>query len=305
MESKLFLPSSCILFLAASFMLPVVFSHLHNTNPPPLGFLKAMQGCRKGETVKGIRDLKLYLAHFGYLNYQKTPNVIDLEEDHFEEDLEEALKSYQAFYHLNATGVLDGPTVSQMFVPRCGCPDKDIHKNTDNSLHNDTASLYRLYPNREKWPSDKMQLTYGFGPGYPTQFKPPVDRAFGKWASAFPYLTFSRAESYEGADLTISFEAGNHGDGKANAFDGRGGVLAHAFAPTDGRLHFDAAEAWVVGAVPNCHDIETTALHEIGHLLGLAHSQVPDSIMWPTITTGVTKGLNSDDIQGLSDLYGV
>ncbi|KAL4567487.1 hypothetical protein LXL04_023072 [Taraxacum kok-saghyz] len=302
MESKLFLPSSCILFLVASFMLPAVLSHRHNTNPSPLRFLKGIQGCHKGETLKGIRDLKLYLAHLGYLNYQKNPNVTRHEQDHFGEELEEALKSYQAFYHLNATGVLDRSTVSEMSIPRCGCPDKDIHKNTVNSLNNDTVSLYSFFPGRLKWPSNKRHLTYAFGPRYPTKFMPPVDRAFRRWSTAFPYFTFSRARSYQSADLTISFQGGNHGDGYP--FDGRGGTLAHAFAPTNGRFHFDAAEAWAVGAVPNAHDVETTALHEIGHLLGLAHSNVQDAIMYPEIRSGVTKGLNSDDIQGLSDLYG-
>ncbi|KAI3504254.1 hypothetical protein L1887_32801 [Cichorium endivia] len=199
--------------------------------------------------MTGVRDLKLYLARFGYLNYQKDPNVTDLEEDHFDEELEAALKSYQVYYHLNATGTLDGPTVSKMVMPRCGFPDKETHHHTNNSLH--TVSHYRFFPGRPKWP--KVQR-------------------------------------------------GSHGDG--NPFDGPGGVLAHAFAPTDGRLHYDADDRWAVGAVRNAYDVETLALHEIGHLLGLGHSQFQNAIMWPTFRSGVTKGLNSDDIRGLRALYG-
>ncbi|KAI3501983.1 hypothetical protein L1887_30013 [Cichorium endivia] len=302
MASKLVLPFSCILFLA-SFMLPVL-SHLQdphllaNTRSGNGGFLKAMQGCRKGDTVKGIRNLKLYLAHYGYLNYQKNPNVTDLEEDHFDEELEAAVKSYQVYYHLNATGTLDGPTVSQMVMPRCGYHDKETHQHTHSSLH--IVSRYQFFPGSPKW--TKRQLTYGFGPLFPTQFIPPVDQAFGKWDAASGYFTFSRATSYEGADLKITFERVDHRDG--SPFDGSGGVLAHAFSPQDGRLHFDADERWAIGAVPNAFDMESVALHEIGHLLGLGHSQFQSAIMWSSFSAGVTKGLSSDDIQGLRALYG-
>ncbi|KAL7611127.1 hypothetical protein Lser_V15G14080 [Lactuca serriola] len=312
MASKLFLSFSCIFFLA-TFLLPVL-SHLHyphlqpngllgnNTNPSPFGFLKSMQGCRKGEKVTGVRDLKVYLARFGYLNYQKNPNLPDLDEDHFDEELEAALKSYQAYYHLNATGTLDEPTVSKMVMPRCGFPDKETHHNhnTNNSLH--TVSHYRFFPGRPKWPRGKKHLTYAFGSRFPTRFMPPVDRAFRKWATATRYFTFSRARSYRSADLKISFARGSHGDG--NPFDGPGGVLAHAFAPTDGRLHYDADDRWAVGAVRNAYDVETLALHEIGHLLGLGHSQFQNAIMWATFRSGVTKGLSSDDVRGLRALYG-
>ncbi|KAJ0673065.1 putative matrilysin [Helianthus annuus] len=135
-----------------------------------------------------------------------------------------------------------------------------------------------------------------------TRFMPPVARAFRKWATASQYFTFSRASTYQGADLKIIFARGAHGDN--SPFDGPGGVLAHAFAPTDGRFHYDADERWVVGAVPTAYDVETLALHEIGHLLGLGHSQFSNAIMWATFSPGVTKGLNSDDIRGIRALYG-
>ncbi|KAI3700809.1 hypothetical protein L2E82_45447 [Cichorium intybus] len=290
MAYKLFLPFSCILFLASLLRA--------NTLSGNGGSLKAMQGCRKGDTVNGIRDLKLYLSHFGYLNYYKNPNATDLQEDHFDEELEVAVKSYQVYYHLNATGILDEPTVSQIAMPRCGYRDKVTHGHTHNSIH--TVSRYAFYPGTPKW--TKGRLTYGFGPLFPTRFITPVDQAFGKWANASGYFTFSKAASYEGADLKISFERLDHGDG--NAFNGSGGVLAHSFAPQDGRLHFDADENWAIGAVPGTFDIETVALHEIGHLLGLDHSQFPSAIMWASFPSGVTKGLSSDDIQGLRALYG-
>ncbi|PQM32866.1 metalloendoproteinase 3-MMP-like [Prunus yedoensis var. nudiflora] len=95
----------------------------------------------------------------------------------------------------------------------------------------------------------------------------------------------------------MGFFRGDHGDGRP--FDGPGKIIAHAFPPSDERFHYDADETWVVGAVPGGLDLETVALHEIGHLLGLGHSSVPGAVMQPQIPTGYTQGLNADDIQAL------
>ncbi|TXG64626.1 hypothetical protein EZV62_011620 [Acer yangbiense] len=68
------------------------------------------------------------------------------------------------------------------------------------------------------------------------------------------------------------------------------------FHPPMGGFHYDADEQWAVGAAPNSFGLETVALHEIGHLLGLGHSEVEGAIMYPSISTGVTKGLHRDDV---------
>ncbi|KAL7084556.1 hypothetical protein ACP275_14G230300 [Erythranthe tilingii] len=102
-------------------------------------------------------------------------------------------------------------------------------------------------------------------------------------------------------DIKISFQVWDHKDG--SPFDGRGGILAHAFAPSDGRLHFDGDEVWVDGVVPGKFDLQTIGLHELGHVLGLGHTTDGGAIMTPTLGSGFRKGLGQDDINGIKALY--
>ncbi|KAL6143351.1 PREDICTED: metalloendoproteinase 1-like [Fragaria vesca subsp. vesca] len=305
-KSKYSLFAITLLFALLTLLSYATASHPHNKSSSPFEFLDHLKGCHKGDKVKGINDLKKYLEKFGYLNYKNHSHSDD---DEFDDLLEEAVKTYQINYHLKSTGTLDGKTVAKMMMPRCGLPDiingtssmrsaKKRHHH--GSIH--TTAHYAFPAGNPKWPSSKYHLTYGFLPGTPSEATGAVARAFATWAGN-THFTFSQAQNYENADLKIGFEKGDHGDG--SAFDGPGGVLAHAFYPTDGRFHYDADENWSVGAKPGAFDLETLALHEIGHLLGLDHSSVEGAIMSSGIPAGVTRGLHGDDVQGIKALYNV
>lgn len=67
-------------------------------------------------------------------------------------------------------------------------------------------------------------------------------------------------------------------------FFGQGDVIAFGYypspyIPTPGELHFDLAEDWST-ELSGRLDVETVALHEIGHCLGLGHCRHPESMMW-------------------------
>ncbi|KAI4374592.1 hypothetical protein MLD38_012572 [Melastoma candidum] len=276
----------------------IAHSHDHENSVSPFEFIKQLEGRKKGDHTKGIHDLKLYLHHFGYLNGDFT----HVDDDEFDSLLESAIKMYQLNYHLKPTGTLDSRTVAQMMMPRCGVPDIVDGMNwmgyetKDRDGHGQGLSFDR----RPKWPASKSHLTYAFLPNTPEAAMHPIERAFKAWSSV-THFTFSQVSDTAKSDIQIGFNRGNHGDGKS--FDGKGGVLAHAFAPTSGVLHYDADEAWSVGDVPDAFDLETVALHEIGHLLGLGHSSIPGAIMYPNITPGTSKGLHAEDVKGIKALY--
>ena len=120
-------------------------------------------------------------------------------------------------------------------------------------------------------------------------------------------MTFTQITTSEAADIDISFANTTHGD--SYPFDGKGGTLAHAFAPQSlfyaGDIHFDDEETWVIRVnARNTKDLHQVALHEIGHALGLGHSSVYSSIMYPYYKAGQELNLHQDDIEGIQSLYG-
>jgi Matrixin len=156
-----------------------------------------------------------------------------------------------------------------------------------------------------KW--GHLDLTYAFANGTSDisgdDERQAVRHAMAIWSANSP-LAFSET-SLANADLKISWETGDHGDGYP--FDGTNGVLAHAFYPTDGRVHFDDAESWTTSPQSSQAqpiDLVTVAAHEIGHAIGLGHSQDPAALMYPYYSAS-HRYLGSDDINGMSALYPV
>ncbi|MBL8061371.1 MAG: matrixin family metalloprotease [Anaerolineales bacterium] len=132
-----------------------------------------------------------------------------------------------------------------------------------------------------------------------------VRQAFALWA-AQTSLTFTEVSSANEADIVIGWAQEEHGDG--DPFDGPGDVLAHASYPNPYEdrqvfLHFDDAERWVNSDSQNV-DLLTVAAHEIGHTLGLGHSNDPRALMYPSYSEP-HRFLGTDDIAGVQSLYGL
>ncbi|XP_042041392.1 metalloendoproteinase 3-MMP-like [Salvia splendens] len=308
MASKIFHP---IFFILLIFIPLAPIGHAKRSSPSdknssPFNFIKKLKGCQKGNSTKDIHELKAYLEKFGYFSYENNAHAMD---DDFDDTLESAIKTYQKNYNIKPSGIVDDETISKTTTPRCGVPDiansinymqprDNNHESSSSNIH--TVSHYSFFPRSPKWPSSKTYLTYRFISNVPTYARAPVARAFQKWYSVTQF-SFEQVPTNQNSDLVIGFYRRDHRDGFP--FDGPGGVLAHSFAPTNGRFHYDAEERWSVGSVPGSYDLETLALHEIGHLLGLEHSRVNEAIMFPTFSAGQVKNLHPDDIQGIRALY--
>ncbi|XVF60405.1 hypothetical protein PTKIN_Ptkin08bG0043200 [Pterospermum kingtungense] len=264
--------------------------------------LQFLQGAQKGYTFKGLNQVKQYFKAFGYY-----PNSINNLTDYFDDSLESALETYQQHYRLEVTGRIDSDTIKEMVIPRCGVKDTLRNSNIvhDHHIMFDMVANYTFFDGMPRW--NKRQLTYSFRSSAQVvsdrTLKPIMARAFQRWADVSDF-TFREAPIFTRADIIIGFHRLFHWDGYP--FDGPGNVLAHAFAPQDGRLHYDADENWSTSNSTRINqiDLESIAVHEIGHILGLGHSQDRNAIMFAYYRPGtINRDLGQDDIDGIRALY--
>ncbi|KAL8604573.1 hypothetical protein ACOMHN_013353 [Nucella lapillus] len=199
-------------------------------------------------------------------------------------------REFQHFAGLPMSGELDQVTVNKIHQPRCGFAD--VIK-----PHQRMAGEWRVGEGGKRSSLDQPAAYNAY-----TTSSEAFSNAFGKWAEVTP-LKFRQVTGDTKSDFVISFGAGDHGDGSANAFDGKGMVLAHAYFPTSGANHFDDEESWTLKTNEGT-DLEIVAAHEFGHALGLGHSSKTSALMAPFYKGyDPNYALGRDDIEGIQSLY--
>ncbi|KAL3829894.1 hypothetical protein ACJIZ3_018696 [Penstemon smallii] len=270
------------------------------------GFIRFLDA-GKGSQLDGMAELKNYFRRFGYLPLPPENTTFT---DLFDEEFENAVLSYQKNLGLTETGKLDYDTMEVIVSPRCGVGDT-ITYDADHQIK--MTRHFAYFTGEPRWiRPPPMTLTYAFSPTNTIDYVSPSDvrvafgRAFARWSAVIP-VNFTETTDYLTADIRIGWYGGDHGDGEA--FDGVLGVLAHAFSPENGWFHLDSAERWAVDFEAEksraAVDLESVATHEIGHLLGMAHSSVKNAIMYPSLSPRTKKvDLKIDDVEGIQALYG-
>lgn len=234
-----------------------------------------------------------FLKEYHYLSPLKDGN----------QNLKDALRLFQQQSEIPETGHLDAVTIKEMHKPRCGVPDLDEEENSES------GRVKRFSISGDKW--KKKNLTYSFhnyasnGVLNSTQQRKIVRKAFTQWEEIGP-LSFvdvtDNASLSNSSDITLSFFTLQHSP-CSHDFDGENGVLAHAFFPESGHVHFDDDETFTDG-VSTGKNLFSVALHEIGHLLGLKHSAKSDAIMHATYKPyKPNMNLTDDETHGINFIY--
>jgi hypothetical protein len=129
-----------------------------------------------------------------------------------------------------------------------------------------------------------------------------IDRAFAQWAAA--------------VDTNVSFANAGVGDKLTAGKDGRN-TISIADELFSGQRYIALTTNWYdddgtmregdiqldPSTLNGTYNLQQVVAHEIGHVLGLDHSAVISSVMYPYVAKGVATALDSDDRLAITSIY--
>uniref|UniRef100_A0A914QKQ3 Peptidase metallopeptidase domain-containing protein n=1 Tax=Panagrolaimus davidi TaxID=227884 RepID=A0A914QKQ3_9BILA len=223
-----------------------------------------------------------YLRNYGYKNSFEDKQELEISEDISEENSEEI-----------SGEELNGDT--KIVMPHFG-------------IQNAQSSNYVWFPQKTIY-----YTIVNFTPQLPSsEIRRVIRQAFNIWSAVIPRDFIEVSPADPNAKIIIKFVQRRHSD-DFYAFDGSGNTLAHAIH--GGYVHFDSDETWKIYKLLEKveygkEDLLSVAIHEIGHSLGLKHTNALNSLMQESINYVDENGnyvfprLLTTDIVNIQNIYG-
>jgi len=268
---------------------------------------------KRGSRGLEVQKLYDYLKRFGYFPNESLTKfaawrpamAFDQEDpDSFDETMEQAVRLFQRQQGLKPDGWVGPKTLALLRRPRCGNPDVvPTAAATDPSEGVTTSDSY------ERWPLSYAAYSIN---SYTSDL--PRDRcreavlgALRRWAAVTSIAFTERSWPNE---VAIGWFIGEH-IFLHEWFESAGyGILGHAYPERYnggprivGAFCFNDLESWSTNTPPSGTDVATLALHLLGHVLGLEHSDVTSSVMY-AYYSGPRRELTPDDVRAIQALYG-
>jgi len=232
-------------------------------------------------TAGHSRDTKQLAAFLRFYGYKEGDSLAGLSD---------ALKKYQAYWGLDANGILSPGTQQHLTAPRSA--NSDIDDDTKpillKKLRAGKRQFHFTITNPDQDLMDLSQPDYGLAKGVAL-----LKKCFAAWATPIgkllgDHVTFDYVPQDRVSDIDLEITWKD--------FDGPGGTLA--CASSDGGLvgcsiQLDRAERWYLSKKQK-YGVRPIITHELGHLFGLAHTNVQTSIMYPFYRPEYVNPSNDD-----------
>ncbi|MGB7538776.1 MAG: matrixin family metalloprotease [Anaerolineales bacterium] len=238
-------------------------------------------------------SMRRYLVRFGYLR----KDACGCPADELCPHVSAALQRFQKIFRLEARGTLTLESFFRGLQPRCAVPD--FLPSGFQNAESGPQGVERGDPivfSEHHWDSNALRYLRQDGTSDISNEWDIIRNAMDTWADHSP-LTFTETASSADSNLEFDFRRPGEAD---YPFDEEGSkhsnILAHAHYPLNGQVEFDDHEDW------GDTSLIAVATHEIGHALGLMHTNVEDATMYPWYDSGQAS-LHETDVRGIKSLY--